>query len=258
MDLGAVIGLPAGVVCLVIGIMLTGALSQYIDGPSFLIVLGCSFATFLMANPMRLLKAAPKILVLFTSSYNVSADDIINQFVAFATKARKDGLLALESDIEEIKDPFMKKGLQLVVDGTDPALIRSIMETELASMEGRHSSGIRIFVNIATLAPAFGMIGTLIGLINMLAHMEDPEMIGPSMSVALITTMYGSILANLFMNPISYKLANRSAEEVAMKELMLEGMLSIQSGDNPRIVEERLRAFLAPSEQAERERREEK
>jgi chemotaxis protein MotA len=102
------------------------------------------------------------------------------------------------------------------------------------------------------------MIGTLIGLINMLAHMEDPEMIGPSMSVALITTMYGSILANLFMNPISYKLANRSAEEVAMKELMLEGMLSIQSGDNPRIVEERLKAFLAPTEQAEREKEREK
>lgn len=258
MDLGAVIGLPLGVFFLIAGIMLTGHLMQYVDLPSVMIVVGCSFATFLMANPMRLLKSAPKIMMLFTSPYNANADEVINQFVNFATKARRDGLLALESDIEEIGDSFMKKGLQLVVDGTDPALIRSIMETELASMEGRHTSGIRIFVNIATLAPAFGMIGTLIGLINMLAHMEDPEMIGPSMSVALITTMYGSILANLFMNPISYKLANRSAEEVAMKELMLEGMLSIQSGDNPRIVEERLKAFLAPTEQAEREKERER
>jgi len=256
MDLGAVIGLPLGIVFLVIGILLGGSLLGFIDYPSIMIVLGCTIATFLMANPMHLVTAAPKILMLFASPYMVKPGEIIAQFVAFATKARRDGLLALESDVEELKEPFFKKGLQLVVDGTDPALIRSILETELASMEGRHTEGIKIFVNVATLAPAFGMIGTLIGLINMLAYMDDPATIGPSMSVALVTTMYGSIIANLFANPISYKLASRSAQEIAMKELVLEGVLSIQSGDNPRVVEERLKAFLSPALQKEMEKKE--
>lgn len=257
MDLGAIIGLPIGVIFLVIGILIGGSLLLFVDLPSVMIVCGCSLATFLMSNPMKLIMDTPKLFILFTSPYDVKADEIIAKFVEFATKARRDGLLALESDVEALEEPFFKKGLQLVVDGTDPALIRSILETELASMEGRHTNGIKIFVNIATLAPAFGMIGTLIGLINMLAHMDDPATIGPSMSVALITTMYGSIIANLFMNPISYKLATRSAQEVAMKELILEGVLSIQSGDNPRVIEERLKAFLSPGIQRGMEKKKE-
>lgn len=250
MDLGAIIGLLLGVVFLIIGILMGGSLLLFVDYPSVMIVVGCSLATFLMSNPMQIIMATPKISMLFISPYNIKPDEIIARFVELATKARREGLLALEGDVDALTEPFFRKGLQLVVDGTDPALIRSIMETELAGMEGRHANGIKIFINIATLAPAFGMIGTLIGLINMLAHMDDPATIGPSMSVALVTTMYGAIIANLFMNPMAYKLGIRSAQEVGMKELVLEGILSIQSGDNPRVLEERLKAFLSPAIQA--------
>jgi chemotaxis protein MotA len=218
-----------------------------------MIVGGGTLAALLISYPLHVVMRLPKISMNAFIPYTTKPQEIISTFVSFAEKARRDGLLALESDIEELKDEFLKKGLQLVVDGTDPNLIKSIMETELMAMESRHASARQIFYNMAGLSPAFGMIGTLIGLINMLAHMEDPDTIGPSMAVALITTLYGSLIANLFLTPIGNKLTNKSQEEVATRELMIEGMLAIQSGDNPRIVEERLKAFLPPSLRAKKE-----
>jgi chemotaxis protein MotA len=253
MDLGTIVGLIMGVVFLIIGILLGGSLLQFVDIPSIMIVVGCTFATFLMSNPLSRSIGTIKILLKAVFAYDPKPLETISIFVSFAEKARRDGLLALESDIDELKDDFLRKGLQLVVDGTDPNLIKGILETELAGMESRHAAGIQVFINMATLSPAFGMIGTLIGLINMLARMDDPSAIGPSMSVALITTMYGSIIANLFMNPIAFKLKSNSMAEVGLRELMIEGMLAIQSGDNPRIVEERLKAFLPPSMRGKRE-----
>ncbi|MDI6785948.1 MAG: motility protein A [bacterium] len=247
MDMGMVVGFILGIIFLIVGISLGGSLLMFVDLPSIMIVVGCTFATFLMANPLSLCIGAIKITMKSLVAYDPKPLDTISIFVSFAEKARRDGLLALESDIDELKDPFLKKGLQLVVDGTDPNLIKGILETELAGMEARHATAIGVYINIATLAPAFGMIGTLIGLINMLAKMDDPSAIGPSMSVALITTMYGSFVANFLANPVAFKLRSNSGNEVGLRELMIEGMLAIQSGDNPRIVEERLKAFLAPS-----------
>lgn len=247
MDIGTIGGFVLTSVFLAIGILLGGSLLQFVDIPSIMVVIGCTFATFLMSNPLSRCIGTIKITLKSLIAYDPKPLDTISIFVSFAEKARRDGLLALESDIDELKDDFLRKGLQLVVDGTDPNLIKGILETELAGMEARHATGTTIFINMATLAPAFGMIGTLIGLINMLAKMDDPSAIGPSMAVALITTMYGSMIANMICNPIAFKLKSNSAEEVALRELMIEGMLAIQSGDNPRIVEERLKAFLPPA-----------
>lgn len=254
MELGTLLGMPLVVVFLVIGISMGGSLMQFVDIPSVMIVIGCTTACMMISTPFKkLIPGALRVALITFKPYAVNANEIIEKFVALSVKARRDGLLALETDVGEIEEPFMQKGLQLVVDGTDPNLIRSIMDTELAGMETRHGISRSVFTNTATLAPAFGMIGTLIGLINMLAHMEDPSTIGPSMAVALTTTMYGALIANMICNPIAYKLGSLSAEETEMREIMLEGILAIQNGDNPRIVEERLKAYLPPSERKKEE-----
>jgi len=172
--------------------------------------------------------------------------ELIKTLVQFTQKARREGLLALEDEAASVEDAFLSKGVQLVVDGTDPELVRSILETELSFLENRHRTGAAMFETMASLAPSFGMVGTLIGLIQMMGTLDDPEKIGPGMAVALVTTFYGTILANLVFTPLAGKLKVRSAEEILLREVMIEGILSIQAGDNPRIVEEKLNAFLAP------------
>ena len=173
-------------------------------------------------------------------------EDVIANLVYFTEKARREGILALEEEAEALDDEFIKKGLQLVVDGSDPQLVRNILETELAFVEERHKSSQGLFITMATLAPAFGMLGTIIGLIAMLRSLDDPRSIGPAMALALITTFYGSIIANLVCIPVAGKLSVRSGEEILLKELVIEGVLSLQAGENPRLVEEKLKAFLPP------------
>jgi chemotaxis protein MotA len=172
--------------------------------------------------------------------------ETIKQPVGFAEQARREGILALEARAQEIDDNFLKKGIQLAVDGTEPDLIKDILSTEIMFIEERHKFGAGMFELAGTLSPAFGMIGTLIGLILMLGNMSDVESIGPNMAVALVTTLYGSMIANTFCIPIAAKLTNYSKAEVLTKELMLEGIMALQSGDNPRIVEQKLTAFIEP------------
>jgi chemotaxis protein MotA len=174
-------------------------------------------------------------------------EQIINTLVNFSQKARREGILSLEQEASEVEDTFLQSGIELAVDGTEPELIREILSTDLDKIETRHKFGQGIFSTMGNYAPAFGMIGTLIGLVQMLRAMDDPSAIGPGMAVALLTTFYGCILANLIFIPIAGKLKSRSGEELLIKELMIEGILSIQSGDNPRIVEQRLKSFLAPA-----------
>ena len=152
----------------------------------------------------------------------------------------------MEDDLEEVEDDFMRKGIQLVVDGTDPDIIKNVLYNDLNQLQTRHSVGITLFDSWGKIAPAFGMIGTLAGLVSMLANMEDQASIGPNMSLALITTMYGAIFANLVFIPIKLKLEDRDNAETLVREIMIEGILSIQSGDNPRILEEKLLSFLPP------------
>jgi chemotaxis protein MotA len=174
--------------------------------------------------------------------------ELINQLVSFADNARKEGLLSLDDTLNDVEDVFLQGGLRLVVDGTDPDVIKRILYTNLDQVESRHEDGIGLFSKWAKLAPAFGMIGTLLGLIGMMANLEDTASIGPNMAIALVTTLYGSVFANLILAPIQFKLEDRHKEEMQIKEIMVQGILSIQSGDNPRILEDKLLTFLPPSE----------
>lgn len=176
---------------------------------------------------------------------------MIPRFMELSSKARKEGLLALEGEINGTRDGFFAKGLQLVVDGVAPESIEEILNTEIDSLRDRHRQGAEIFTSMGTFAPAMGLIGTLIGLVQMLANMSDPSTIGPAMAVALITTFYGAILANVVFLPIAGKLRLRSTEEVQVREIVAEGILSISNGVNPRIVEQRLQAYLPPKDRAE-------
>jgi chemotaxis protein MotA len=246
-DLATVVGLLAGFAALVIGIIWSqGGLMQFSSVSSVFITIVGSFCALMVANPLSRVLGLMRYFRLALRVPNYEEERIISQLVTFSEKARREGLLALEDDLEEVEDEFLRKGIQLVVDGTDPEIIKNILYNELNQITSRHQAGINIFNDWASLAPAFGMIGTLIGLIIMLSRIEDKSAIGIGMSTALITTLYGAILAYLVFNPIKRKLEDRDNAETLVKEIMIEGILSIQSGDNPRILEEKLLCFLPP------------
>ncbi len=248
MDLGTVIGLIAGFVVVVLGVLASGGNFQsFISPSSILITLGGSFGALLVANPLSRVLGLVRYFSLGMRVPNYEEERIISQLVTFSEKARREGLLALEDDLEEVEDDFLRKGIQLVVDGTDPDIIKSILYNDLNQIQSRHSLGINLFDDWGKLAPAFGMIGTLIGLIIMLGNIEDKSAIGTGMSTALITTLYGAFLANLVFIPMKRNLTDKDDAETLVKEIMIEGILSIQSGDNPRILEEKLLSFLAPA-----------
>lgn len=248
MDIATIGGMVLGIFFIVFGILQGGTgMGAFIDPGSVLIVFGGTFSGFLVAFPLGNALSIGKVAgkTMSNSSYNTA--EIIKKVIDLANIARREGLLALEEAVSEINDDFMQKGVMLIVDGTDPELVKNILETELSYIEGRHANGKGLFASLGSFGPAFGMIGTLIGLVAMLKNLDDPSSIGPSMAVALLTTFYGSVLANLFFLPMETKLGIKSGEEILVREIMIEGLLSIQAGENPRIIEEKLKAFLAPS-----------
>lgn len=244
MDLGSFVGIIVGVGLIVGSIMMDGDLSAFWSLPSVMIVLGGTVASIMINYPMKQVMKIFSLTKIAFSRDDKDPNEIISLLVGFAESSRREGLLALEEKIQELDEEFLKKGIQLVVDGTDAELIRSILQIELSFIEERHQSGQQLFEQAGAYAPAYGMVGTLIGLIAMLVDLDDPDKIGSGMAVALITTLYGTVLSNLVFLPIAGKLRNRSGEEILLKEVMIEGILSIQAGENPRIVEEKLRAFI--------------
>lgn len=246
MDISSFIGLAGGIIVMLVTILISGDLAGYIDIPSIICTFGGTAFMVVFAYPFEKIKESFGSLKHVFFYKAMEAEGIIKSIIDLANVARKEGLLALEEAAQELKDSFLQKGVLLIVDGTDPELVRNILETELSFIEDRHKSNQSLFEFMATMAPGFGMLGTLIGLINMLANLSDPSSLGPNMAVAIITTLYGSLIANVFCNPVVNKLKLRSASEILMKEVMLEGMLSIQAGENPRIIEEKLKAFMAP------------
>ena len=246
MDLTTVVGMLISWILVIGGMASGGSLGAYIDIPSLLITIGGTIGAVIISFPGDKLKAAGGGIKSAFVSKEPNLLGMVQTIVSFAEKARREGLLALESDVSELDNEFMKKSIQLVVDGTDPELVKAILDTEIGVREDRHLSNKAVFDTMAELAPAYGMIGTLIGLIAMLGNLQDVSALGPGMAVALITTMYGSMVANMFAGPISKKLAARSAQQIAAMELMVEGILAIQAGENPRIVEEKLKVFLPP------------
>lgn len=246
MDIATLLGVIVGLGAIGWGMTAGGSLSTFWDLSSVAITLGGAVAGTLIAFPFSRLKEIFKIGRKAFIDSEADPETVIATLVSFAEKARRDGLLALEDEAQQLEDPFLQKGIQLVVDGTDPELVRSILEIELSFLEERHKQGQSVFDTLGFLAPAFGMIGTLIGLIQMLKNLSDPSTVGPNMAVALITTFYGALIANLICIPIASKLRVRSSEEILLKEVIIEGILSIQAGENPRIVREKLEAFLSP------------
>lgn len=227
-------------------------LINFWDVSSILITFGGSFTTMITMSPS--LKAYIEKLASFKIILKVPVyNDVetIKNIIALSNVARKEGLLALEETANGIEDEFLKKGILLIVDGTDPELVRSILETELNCIESRHNDIIGFWDKLSAMGPAWGMIGTLVGLINMLKDLNDVATIGPNMAVALVTTFYGSVLANWLCIPVVNKLKDINGSEIMMKEVIVEGLLSIQAGENPRVIEEKLKSFLKPASRAE-------
>jgi chemotaxis protein MotA len=250
MDLGSLIGIILGLV-LVLGAIVTGGGAGFINVPAMMITIGGAFAATLMNFPLK--KIVGTCGVVRKAFINRDKDQLalFKQLSDFAVRARRDGILGLESEVENLNDPFMKKGLQMGVDGNSAEIIEAVLEQDIASMIERHMIGHAIFQAIAAYAPAFGMIGTLIGLIQMLRKLDDPSQIGLGMSVALLTTMYGAMVANMIALPIAGKLEQRTKEEVSIRKMVLQGILSIQQGDSPRVAQEKLRSYLSPALRAQ-------
>lgn len=252
MELGIIIGAIAGWIFILLSILFNadmdiGAVVRFMDAPSVMITIGGTIASTIIAYPVPKLINGLKAVKNILMPKKLDPIGAIANIIELANLARKEGILALEEASNSMDDTFLQKGIMLVVDGTDPELVRNILETELSYIEGRHKEAQGVWDYIGGQSPAWGMIGTLIGLVMMLQQMDDPSSIGPSMAVALITTFYGSVVANFCAVPICNKMKIYSGSEILIKEVLIEGILSIQAGENPRIIEEKLKVFLAPA-----------
>ncbi|MEE4241894.1 MAG: MotA/TolQ/ExbB proton channel family protein [Desulfopila sp.] len=246
MDLSTIIGIGAAFGLMLMAIIQGGPLSMFINVQSIMIVFGGTAGTTLVNYPFSNVFDAFNVAKKTILHKEQSVNELIVQLMEFANKARKEGILALQGAMENINDEFLVKAMQMAVDGQEPETLRSMLTTEIEYIQQRHEKGANIFISIGTYAPAMGMVGTLIGLVQMLQTMDDPSSIGPAMAVALLTTFYGAVIANVVCMPMAGKLKMRSEAELLTKTLIIEGMQSILSGENPRIMEQKLHAFIAP------------
>lgn len=246
MDIATIIGIVTAFALVLMAIFLGSGLIIFVDVPSMIVVLGgvtgVTLINYPLSDMLKVISVALKTL--FPTRSDPSEN--INKLVEFSSLARKEGILALENASDQIKNDYFKKGIQLAVDGLENGEIRAILETEIQKIEERHKLGAEIFSSMGAYGPAMGMIGTLIGLVQMLQTMEDPSSIGPAMAVALLTTFYGAVIANMLFLPLAGKLKNSSSKEILTNELIMEGILAINNGDNPRVVEQKLMAFIEP------------
>ncbi len=252
MDIASLLGIVLGFAMVIFGIV-TGEggfslLGNFIDLPSVIITIGGSLTGVIAANKLSSIASGFKGIALSMKEPGYDPAAMITNIINLSNVARKEGLLALEEAASDIEDDFLKKGIMLVVDGTDPELVRGILETDLSCTEDRHKSVIAFWEKWAELGPAWGMIGTLIGLVNMLKDLNDPSSIGPNMAVALLTTLYGSLIANWLCNPTASKLKVNNDNEIIIKQIIVEGLLSIQAGENPHVIEEKLKTFINPKD----------
>ena len=247
MDVATLVGIVLGMSLIIGSIMMASSLTIFIHVPSLMITFGGTIAATLINYPLV------KVLSVFKVAKNVvlfrlpPIDGEIDRMVDYANIARREGLLSLEEKLEELEEPFLNKGIRLIIDGFPQETVRNILGIELEYMEQRHGTGKGILDSMGNFAPAFGMIGTLIGLVAMLQTLDDPSQIGSGMATALLTTFYGALFANLIFIPLAGKLDTRNREETLMREIMIEGLLSIQAGDRPQLVAEKLKSFVAPT-----------
>jgi chemotaxis protein MotA len=247
MDFTTVIGTVLVVVLLLWSLTSGGTpLSLFIDVPSLVMVCGGTAAVTMMAFRIGDLKNLVKVILRTYMFKLPTPAQEIERILEYANLARKEGLLALETKVEQLDDEFFAKGVQLVIDGFAADTVRDIMDLDLQWQNQRHSSGKKMLDSMGSMAPAFGMIGTLVGLVKMLANLDDPSSIGAGMAVALLTTFYGAVVANTLFIPLSGKLDVRAKEESLLRELMIEGVVAIQSGEKPQLIKEKLKGFLPP------------
>ncbi len=258
MELTTLVGMAFGAICIIISILLQGELWQFFDVASIFIVVGGTIASTIISYQGKTLKSLKDVYHNAFTKKEVDLNEDIELIISIANIARREGLLALEDAVAEMDNPFLKKGIMLIVDGADAELIKNILETEIYFIQTRHNQGQAVINSMAQYAPAYGMIGTLIGLIIMLQNLDDINSLGPAMAVALVTTFYGVILANLIFTPISKKLKAKSEAEALQKELYIEGLLSIQNGENPRIIRDKLTSFIARKELRKEEKEKER
>lgn len=249
MDIATLVGIGGGIAVIIMALVLGGNIGGFLDIPSVLIVFGGTLMNTMLNFPMQqfvsIFKTLPKI-------FYAQEDDpleIIKQCIRLAVVVRKDGQLALEHEARSVQNPFFQKGLLLVADGMDNDTLSSILNLQIMAISQRHKVGQEVFKAIGKWAPAFGMIGTLIGLVQMLGTLNDPSKIGPSMAVAILTTLYGAVLSNMIALPIAAKLKQRTDQEVLVNMVIIEGLNGLQSGLNPRLMEEKLKSFLATKKQ---------
>ena len=247
MDIATIIGIVGGGACIMVSVIFSGgSLRGVFDVPSVFMTIGGSYFSLWLCAPISQCIGLFRIMGRAFRIYDFGEKQIIQNMVALSEKARREGILALEDGLDDIEDTFMRNGLRLVVDGTDGQVIRAIMENEMNQCEARHMTWITLVNQWAGFAPGFGMMGTVVGLIGMLRNMEDKSAIGPNMAVALITTLYGSLMANWIIGPIAQKLIDHNASEMRTKEMVIEGVLAIQAGENPRIMAQKLLTYLDP------------
>ncbi len=245
MDLATIIGLVSGTILVLSAIMMGPSPVAFINMPSILIVFGGTIAATFIRFPMNVVFSTFKVAGNAFSEKVKPPVELIAKITELAEKSRRDSLLSLEN--VPIEDEFLKKGIQLCVDGTEPEVLKETLKAEMDGIIGRHQRGMRIFKGMGSAAPAFGMVGTLVGLVNMLLKMDDPSAIGPQMAVALLTTLYGSLIANLIALPIADKLGERSEMEIQSKEIVIQGIMGILAANHPRVVETRLLSYLEPA-----------
>ncbi|MBD3179646.1 MAG: motility protein A [Candidatus Latescibacteria bacterium] len=248
MDLATIAGIVMGITLISLSIMTGGSAGTFINIPSMLATIGGGIAATFISFPLKTLLNVVNVVKNTILHSDKSPVDTIRALTSYAEKARKEGMLALEDEAEAEEDEFLKKGLLLAVDGTEADLLNKIMRTEIESVADRHTLGQNVLRQMGAFFPAFGMIGTLIGLVAMLSQMNDPSKIGPGMAVAILTTFYGAFLANLFCLPMAEKLSVRSEKEIQRMELVIAGIMAIKEGDTPRVVEEKLKSFISPGE----------
>lgn len=253
MDLASVIGIVLALGAIFGSMIMEGGnpASLLHPGPMMLVFGGSIGVTMIGYTMKDVTGLAKVVLKAFMPGPPPETSETIAQMVSFADKARRDGLLALEEEAKNIEDPFLKRGIQMAIDGTDPEVVREVLETEVAAIKERHKVGAKFFGDMGAFAPTMGIIGTVLGLVHMLENLSDPSSMGPLIAAAFVATLWGVMSANVFFLPISNKLKRTSSEEIAFKELVLEGVLSIQAGSNPRAVAEKLKSFLPPKEREE-------
>ncbi len=250
-DLMTPIGITLGVIVLLLAVFSNAGpsgLISFIDIASFFIVGGGLVAAVVITFSLAELKLIPKVVKQSFHTNEHDLQQLIETFVSLSEKARREGLLSLETALDDVDDPFIRKGVLLAVDGIEPDVIKDIMMAEVVAMEERHRKGRAIIVKAGEYAPAWGMIGTLVGLVLMLKNLNDPSSLGPNMAVALLTTLYGTVLANLVFLPMATKLENQTEEEIFVKQIIIEGVIGVQSGQNPKVLEEKLSAFITENE----------